>query len=105
MGKLKVGLVGIGRGTAYGNIFTKNPLTEVVALCDTNEEKLETAKTHIALICKYKGEYIGIKEARKHALWYVKGLKFAAQAKNDLSRANSLEEMNDLLERLFSMQI
>jgi len=71
----------------------------------TNEEKLETAKTHIALICKYKGEYIGIKEARKHALWYVKGLKFAAQAKNDLSRANSLEEMNDLLERLFSMQI
>jgi len=41
MGKLKVGLVGIGRGTAYGNIFTKNPLTEVVALCDTNEEKLE----------------------------------------------------------------
>ncbi len=40
MKKLKVGLVGIGRGTAYGNLFTKNPLTEVVALCDTNEEKL-----------------------------------------------------------------
>ena len=41
MGKLKVGLVGIGRGTAYGSIFTRNPLTEVTALCDTNEEKLE----------------------------------------------------------------
>ena len=41
MEKLKVGLVGIGRGTAYGNIFTKHPFTEVVALCDTNEEKLE----------------------------------------------------------------
>lgn len=38
--KLKVGMVGIGRGTAYGHIFSVNPLTEVTALCDFNEEKL-----------------------------------------------------------------
>ncbi|NSW91038.1 MAG: Gfo/Idh/MocA family oxidoreductase [Firmicutes bacterium] len=41
MTKFKVGLVGIGRGTAYGHIFANNPKTEVVALCDTNEESLE----------------------------------------------------------------
>ena len=34
--KLKVGLVGIGRGTAYGSLFAKNALTEVTAICDTN---------------------------------------------------------------------
>lgn len=38
--KLKVGLVGIGRGTAYGNLFSVNPLTEVTALCDFDENKL-----------------------------------------------------------------
>jgi len=38
--KLKVGLVGIGRGTSYGHLFSVNPLTEVTALCDFNEAKL-----------------------------------------------------------------
>ena len=41
MGKLKVGLVGMGRGSAYGRMFGTNPHTEVVALCDLNHEKLE----------------------------------------------------------------
>ena len=41
MKKLKVGMVGIGRATAYGRIFAENPLTEVTALCDFNQEKLE----------------------------------------------------------------
>ncbi len=39
--KLKVGLVGIGRGTAYGSLFSVNPLTEVTALCDFDAAKLE----------------------------------------------------------------
>ena len=38
--KLRVGLVGIGRGTAYGHLFSVNPLTEVAALCDFDENKL-----------------------------------------------------------------
>ncbi|MDD4688989.1 MAG: tRNA dihydrouridine synthase DusB [Eubacteriales bacterium] len=70
----------------------------------SNTKKLEVTKKHIELICKYRGEYIGIKEARKHALWYVKGLKFAAQAKRELTTANSLEEMNNLLVNLFLSQ-
>lgn len=41
MGKFKIGLVGIGRGTAYGRVFANNPKTEVVAICDTNEVSLD----------------------------------------------------------------
>lgn len=41
MKKFKVGLLGIGRGTAYGSIFVNNPKTEVTALCDINQESLE----------------------------------------------------------------
>ncbi len=47
--KLKVGLVGIGRGTAYGNIFSKNERTEVTALCDFNEAKLAENAPHFGL--------------------------------------------------------
>lgn len=41
MKKYKVGMVGVGRGTAYGHIFSNHPDTEVVALCDMNTEALE----------------------------------------------------------------
>jgi len=41
MAKYKVGMVGVGRGTAYGHIFSQHPDTEVVALCDLNGEALE----------------------------------------------------------------
>ena len=41
MKKYKVGMVGVGRGTSYGRVFTGHPDTEVVALCDMNGEALE----------------------------------------------------------------
>lgn len=40
MKKFKVGMVGVGRATAYGHIFENRPDTEVVALCDMNQESL-----------------------------------------------------------------
>lgn len=45
MKKYKVAMVGVGRGTAYGNVFANHPETEVVALCDLNTDALaETGK-------------------------------------------------------------
>ena len=41
MKKLKVGLAGAGRGSAYGNLFNAHPSTEVTAICDIDEESLE----------------------------------------------------------------
>ncbi len=41
MKKFKVGMVGVGRATAYGRIFASHPDTDVVALCDMNPESLE----------------------------------------------------------------
>ncbi len=60
-------------------------------------EKLDFALRHISRIVAYKGEYIGIREARKHALWYVKGVRGGADIKNRLSRASSLDEMTEIL--------
>ena len=52
MAKLKVGMVGIGRATAYGKLFTESPLTEVTALCDFNEEKLAQAAAELQKIAE-----------------------------------------------------
>ncbi|MBI5725514.1 MAG: Gfo/Idh/MocA family oxidoreductase [Planctomycetes bacterium] len=40
MKKLKVGMVGIGRATSYGNVFARHTRTRVTALCDVNSQSL-----------------------------------------------------------------
>ena len=64
------------------------------------EEIVETALAHIRKIVKYKGEYVGIREARKHAIWYIKGMKNSVAVKNKLTAATSYEEMANLLTSL-----
>lgn len=41
MKKYKVGMVGVGRATGYGRVFSNRPDVEVVALCDMNKDILE----------------------------------------------------------------
>ncbi|MBR2886196.1 MAG: tRNA-dihydrouridine synthase, partial [Clostridia bacterium] len=58
------------------------------------------AMEHITLLCSLKGEYIGIREARKHASWYIKGLSGAASLRNKINTAVTLEQMNSILKGL-----
>ena len=44
----------------------------------------------------YKGERIGIREARKHAAWYTKGLRGGAQYRAKMSMINSIDELKEL---------
>ncbi len=51
---------------------------------------------HVQKICEYKGEEIGMKEARKHAAWYVRGVRGAAQFRADIGRLSTMEELTEL---------
>ena len=66
----------------------------------SQEEIIKTALEHIKKIVEYKGEYVGIREARKHAIWYIKGMKNSVAVKNKLTAATSLDEMAMLLTSL-----
>lgn len=48
---------------------------------------------HIEKICEYKGEYVGIREARKHAAWYTKGLHGAANYRAQIGQINSIDDL------------
>ncbi len=94
----------IGRG-ALGNPFIFGAVRSYLdggELLDapTYEERINTALVHIKKIVLYKGESVGIKEARKHALWYVKGMKNSVRVKQLLTSATSYEEMETLLTSL-----
>ena len=77
----KCDLVMIGRG-ALGSpwIFRQvdRYLTDGTVLRDPSlPERMQVMLRHIKLICENKGESGGMREARKHAAWYMKGMRGA----------------------------
>lgn len=94
----------VGRGS-QGNPWIFKQINELFSLGEvltnpTAEERISLAMEHITLMCQLKGEYIGIREARKHGSWYIKGLNGAAQLRNKINTATSLEEMRGILSEL-----
>ena len=61
------------------------------------EERVEKALRHSQMLIDYKGEYIGIREMRKHMAWYMKGLPGAAELRGKLNYAETMAEMEALL--------
>lgn len=59
-------------------------------------ERMRVMVKHVRKICEYKGERIGIREARKHAAWYAKGIRGAAKYRKDLSMIESIEQLEEL---------
>ena len=63
----------------------------------TAEEKVEKALRHSQMLIDYKGEYIGVREMRKHMAWYMKGLPGAAELRGKLNHAETMEQLEELL--------
>lgn len=55
---------------------------------------------HIESICEDRGTKIGIREARKHALWYTKGLRGGAEYRRQLSIIESIEQLQEIAFRI-----
>ncbi len=63
----------------------------------TLTERAQVILRHLGLLVGYKGEYIGIREMRKHAAWYTRGLKGSAELRERFNRAASREEFVNIL--------
>ena len=63
----------------------------------TLAERAQVILRHLALLVGYKGEYIGIREMRKHAAWYTRGLKGSAELRERFNRSASREEFVNIL--------
>ena len=64
----------------------------------SSRERIETAHAHARALVAHKGEYIGLREMRKHAAWYLKGLRGSAQVRVRVNLAQSLGELADILQ-------
>ncbi len=60
-------------------------------------ERIQMAIRHLDMIIEDKGEHIGVREMRKHAAWYLKGMKDSAKARETFNHANTKQEFEDIL--------
>ncbi len=67
-----------------------------------NHEKFEIMLLHFDKLLKYKGDKIGVNEMRKHAAWYIKGIRNAAEYRNQIMQAGSPAVMENILRRIYS---
>ena len=73
-----------------GNILPEPPL----------EERMRVMLNHIQRLCDYKGDYIGMREARKHAAWYIRDIRGAAAFRNEIGRLESMEQLSELAQKV-----
>ncbi len=64
------------------------------------DEKLSIMRRHIELLVGDKGERTGMKEARRQAAWYIKGINGAAKFRNLFGCMNKLADLDNLVEQI-----
>jgi nifR3 family TIM-barrel protein len=67
----------------------------------TLKEIIEMILRHAKMAIDFKGEYIGMREMRKHVGWYTKGLPNTTKLRREL---NEIDTYKQLEERLSQMQ-
>ena len=63
-------------------------------------EKMEIMRRHIGLLVKYKGEIIGMKEARMQTGWYIKGMPGAAKFRAECGSLSTTDDLEKLIENI-----
>lgn len=59
-------------------------------------ERMTVMNRHIEKLCLYKGENVGMREARKHTAWYMRGIKGAAKLRVMCGELRTLSDMKEL---------
>lgn len=92
----------IGRG-ALGNpwVFTELNAAwrgEPLPLPPTKEDKKMMMLRHFNDVLQLKGEYVAVREMRKHVGWYLKGVPGAAAFRGKINQINSADELRAAIE-------
>ncbi|AZB41218.1 tRNA dihydrouridine synthase DusB [Bacillus sp. FJAT-42376] len=97
-----VDAVMIGRA-ALGNPWmiyrTVNYLeTGELAAEPSAREKMSVCKLHLDRLIELKGEYVAVREMRKHAAWYLKGIRGNAQVRNGINACETRADFVTLVD-------
>ena len=92
----------VGRG-AQGNPFVFEEINAFLQNKDytppTLEEKFKALMCQVELMVKYKEQRKALLESRKHAAWYMQGLKGAAALRRECGEINSISDIERICEK------
>ncbi len=97
----------VGRG-AMGNPFVFSEINagfsgkEIPVF--TLEERLAVLKKQVELMIEYKGERTAFLESRKHASWYIKGIRGAATLRRLCGEISLMEDIDRIIEKALESQ-
>ena len=100
--KTKCDAIMIGRG-AQGNPWIFKRINHYMRTGEilpepTLEEKITTAIKHMNLAVAEHGDYVAVREMRKHIGWYLKGLKNSARYRDHINKITDYKEVIAMLE-------
>ena len=103
----KCDAVMIGRAS-YGNPYIFKQINHYLETGEVLEElslleKMELLKEYALDLINYKGEFIGMKELRGQAGWFIKGCRNGANIRRELSMISTYTDLLDCLERVKEM--
>ncbi len=97
-------------GIMIGRAAEGNPwvFRQVIHYLETGEklpnptltERADMMEEHLSLLVKFKGDYRGIQEARKHMAWYIKGMPGGARLREMINTASTEAEMREVIKLL-----
>ncbi len=97
--------IAVGRG-ALGNPWI---FEEIIAATRGEEykrppigDRMKVALAQTERMCIEKGEYVAVREARKHVSWYISGIRGAAEARNRINSVESIEEIRKIADEISS---
>ena len=92
--------IAIGRG-CMGNPWIFKRIQNLILgkedIAPSEEEIISVAIKHLNMMCKIKGESIGVKEMRKHIAWYLKGMKGSNEIRNKINTMSGKVVMENTL--------
>lgn len=101
-------------GVMIGRAALGNPwmIYRTVQYLDTGEligepsvrEKMDVCKLHLDRLIALKGESVAVREMRKHAAWYLKGIRGNAIVRNAVNTMDTRDELVDLLDE-FTLEV
>jgi tRNA-dihydrouridine synthase B len=64
------------------------------------EEKISIIMKHLDYVIEAKGEYVAVREMRKHVAWYLKGIRGSADIRRAVNTVKDTITMKKLLEQV-----
>lgn len=94
----------VGRA-AQGNPWIFRQLTQYLKTGErlpgpTMEERKEIILRHLDMLLKFKGDYVGPREMRKHATWYTRGIKGNAELRVLFNKAETRDDFLRILNKM-----